>query len=128
MAAVLGNIGLPAVGGFTPLLLHVAGHDPLPEDQPTFLAGYDATAADVFVLSAVSGLDGYDSRPELDEGRLEVWLLDNLDLYLRRGRRSTTSGPSCIPMSGRWSRAAPRCSAGARGVRRSRSAWIPATC
>jgi inosose dehydratase len=31
MARVLSEHGLQAVGGFTPLLLHLAGHDPLPE-------------------------------------------------------------------------------------------------
>ena len=31
MATVLAKHGLQAVGGFTPLLLHVPGHDPVPE-------------------------------------------------------------------------------------------------
>ena len=30
MASVLSEHGLQAVGGFTPLLLHVPGHDPVP--------------------------------------------------------------------------------------------------
>jgi inosose dehydratase len=77
MASVLDNHHLTAVGGFTPVLMHVADHDPLPEIN-RILASYDATAADVLVLSAVSGMDGYDSRPELDN---DGWkrLLDNLD-------------------------------------------------
>jgi len=77
MAAVLERHHLTAVGGFTPVLMHQAGHDPLPEISRV-LTGYDATHAEVLVLSAVSGLDGYDTRPILDE---EGWrrLLDNLD-------------------------------------------------
>jgi inosose dehydratase len=77
MAAVLDSHHLTAVGGFTPVLMHQAGHDPLPEIN-RILTGYDATHAEVLVLSAVSGLDGYDTRPTLDE---DGWkrLLDNLD-------------------------------------------------
>jgi inosose dehydratase len=77
MAKVLGAHHLTAVGGFTPVLMHQAAHDPLPEIN-RILAGYDATHAAVLVLSAVSGLDGYDTRPTLDE---DGWkrLLDNLD-------------------------------------------------
>src|SRR6478752_3856740 len=77
MAAVLERHHLTAVGGFTPVLMHQAGHDPLPEVS-RILTGYDATHAEVLVLSAVSGLDGYDTRPILDE---DGWrrLLDNLD-------------------------------------------------
>lgn len=77
MATVLETHHLTAVGGFTPVLMHQAGHDPLPEIN-RILTGYDATHAEVLVLSAVSGLDGYDTRPVLDE---DGWkrLLDNLD-------------------------------------------------
>ena len=77
MAKVLDAHQLTAVGGFSPLLMHQATHDPLPEIN-RILAGYDATHAEVLVLSAVSGLDGYDTRPILDE---DGWkrLLDNLD-------------------------------------------------
>ena len=77
MATVLDTHHLAAVGGFTPVLMHQAGHDPLPEID-RILTGYDATHAEVLVLSAVSGLDGYDTRPILDE---DGWkrLLDNLD-------------------------------------------------
>jgi inosose dehydratase len=77
MTTVLDTHHLAAVGGFTPVLMHQARHDPLPEiDQ--ILTGYDATHAEVLVLSAVSGLDGYDTRPILDD---DGWkrLLDNLD-------------------------------------------------
>jgi len=77
MARVLEDHRLRAVGGFTPLLLHVAGHDPLPEVD-RLLDGYAASGAGVLVLSAVTGLDGYDTRPELDEDGWRV-LLANLD-------------------------------------------------
>jgi inosose dehydratase len=77
MATVLTAHRLTAVGGFTPVLMHQAGHDPLPEIN-RILTGYDATHAEVLVLSAVSGLAGYDTRPILDD---DGWgrLLDNLD-------------------------------------------------
>ena len=77
MTQVLDRHGLRAVGGFTPLLLHVAAHDPVSEVE-RLLQGYDATGADVLVLSAVTGADGYDSRPVLDDDGWMV-LLANLD-------------------------------------------------
>ncbi|GHA68407.1 inosose dehydratase [Streptomyces tauricus] len=77
MAQVLAHHDLRAVGGFTPLLLHVPGHDPLPEVD-TLLESYAASGADVLVLSAVTGQDGYDSRPELDADGWKL-LLSNLD-------------------------------------------------
>ena len=64
-AQVLRGHGLQALGGFTPLLLHVSEHDPVPEVE-TLLPAYAAAGADVMVLSAVTGLDGYDRRPALD--------------------------------------------------------------
>ena len=77
MATVLADYHLTAVGGFTPLLLHVPEHDPVPEVR-RLLTHYAATQAGTLVLSAVTGRDGYDSRPELDE---DGWhrLLENLD-------------------------------------------------
>jgi inosose dehydratase len=77
MAEVLSRHHLQAVGGFTPLLLHVAGHDPVPEVEK-LLQAYAATGSDVLVLSAVSGLDGYDTRPALDDAGWRT-LLTNLD-------------------------------------------------
>jgi inosose dehydratase len=77
MTDVLARHDLQAIGGFTPLLLHVPGQDPVP-DVEKLLQTYAATGSDVLVLSAVTGLDGYDERPELDA---EGWrtLLENLD-------------------------------------------------
>ena len=77
MAGVLSEHGLQAVGGFTPLLLHVAGHDPVPEVD-RILDGYVASGAQVLVLSAVTGSAGYDNRPQLDEAGWKR-LLSNLD-------------------------------------------------
>jgi inosose dehydratase len=76
-AQVLHGHGLHALGGFTPLLLHVPEHDPVPEVE-ALLPAYTAAGADVMVLSAVTGLDGYDRRPALDE---QGWsrLVRNLD-------------------------------------------------
>jgi sugar phosphate isomerase/epimerase len=77
MARVLDQHHLQAVGGFTPLLLHVAAHDPVPAVE-RLLQSYDATGAGVLVLSAATGTEGYDSRPVLDDDAWMV-LLTNLD-------------------------------------------------
>jgi inosose dehydratase len=86
MADTLSQHGLRAIGGFTPLVLHVPRHDPLPE-VARLLDGYAASGAKVLVLSADSGLTGYDTRPELDD---DGWatLLANLDrvAHLAAGR------------------------------------------
>lgn len=90
MATLLDRHHLTGVGGFTPVLMHQGGYDPVPEIE-RILQAYDSTGADVLVLSAVSGLDGYDSRPELDS---DGWnrLLNNLDriyaLATERGVRA----------------------------------------
>lgn len=90
MAQVLAHHDLQAIGGFTPLLLHVPGHDPVPEVEQ-LLENYAASNADVLVLSAVTGQDGYDSRPELDADGWKL-LLSNLDrltsLAAERGVRA----------------------------------------
>ena len=77
MAKVLAARHLTAVGGFTPVVLHEPGHDPAPAVD-RLLDGYDAAHADVLVLSAATGQDGYDTRPELDEAGWKT-LLGNLD-------------------------------------------------
>ncbi|NNN29198.1 TIM barrel protein [Streptomyces sp. S3(2020)] len=90
MAQVLAHHDLHAVGGFTPLLLHVPGHDPLAEVEQ-LLENYAAADAEVLVLSAITGQDGYDSRPELDADGWKL-LLSNLDrltsLAAERGVRA----------------------------------------
>jgi len=77
MTGVLSQYGLQAVGGFTPLLMHVKDYDPIPAVE-RILDGYAASGAKVLVLSADSGLTGYDARPELDDTGWET-LLTNLD-------------------------------------------------
>ena len=77
MAAVLAQHHLSAIGGFTPVVLHEPAHDARPE-VIRVLDGYRATGADVLVLSAATGLDGYDNRPVLDETGWAT-LLVNLD-------------------------------------------------
>jgi inosose dehydratase len=76
MARFLAVHHLTAVGGFTPVVLHEPGHDPAPEIE-RLLEGYDAAHAGTLVLSAATGRDGYDTRPDLEAG----WrtLLANLD-------------------------------------------------
>ncbi|GLW07392.1 inosose dehydratase [Microtetraspora sp. NBRC 13810] len=64
-AKLLGEYGLRAVGGFTPLLLHDKDHDPLPEARAT-LNGFRDGDVEVMVVAAATGADGYDMRPELD--------------------------------------------------------------
>lgn len=76
-AATLAEYRLEAVGGFTPTLLHVPDHDPVPGVE-ALLASYDAAHAGTLVLSADSGGSGYDSRPELDAAGWSL-LLGNLD-------------------------------------------------
>lgn len=77
LAGELSRYGLHAVGGFVPLVLHVPGHDPVPLVGPV-LDGYEASGATVLVLSATTGRDGYDTRPELDDDGWRT-LLANLE-------------------------------------------------
>ena len=77
LTAVLDRYELQAVGGFTPVLLHQAGHDPVP-GVDGLLDAYTAARAEVLVLAAVTGADGYDSRPQLDNDGWKT-LLHNLD-------------------------------------------------
>ena len=77
MAALLASRHLAAVGGFTPVVLHEPGHDPAPAIK-RLLDSYDAAHAGVLVLSAATGRDGYDTRPDLDEAGWQT-LLANLD-------------------------------------------------
>jgi inosose dehydratase len=82
--SVLRSKGLSAVGGFVPVVLHDPSHDPEPEIRAE-LEVFRAAGATTIVLSANTGVDGYDSRPELDD---EGWatLLGNLDLLERVAR------------------------------------------
>ena len=56
------SYGLGAVGGFLPVLLHDPDHDPLPEVE-RFIDACLATGAEVVVLAAFTGVEGYDDAP-----------------------------------------------------------------
>ncbi len=77
LAATLEEVGLESVGGFAPVLLHDADHDPVPTIAP-LLDAFVASRAEVIVLAAVTGSEGYDSRPVLDDAQWNT-LLRNLD-------------------------------------------------
>jgi inosose dehydratase len=64
---LLASYGLSAVGGFVTLVLHDPAVDPLPEAKRA-LDRMAAAGADVMVVAAVSGQDGYDHALELDAG------------------------------------------------------------
>ena len=70
-AKVLNDLDMHATGGFFPVLLHDASHDPLPIVQKE-LESYVATGATTLVLAADSGKAGYDEkRAELSD---EQWV------------------------------------------------------
>jgi inosose dehydratase len=77
LTALLDSVGLSCVGTFVPVLLHDTGHDPL-ADIAAPLEALVACGANVLVLAAATGTDGYDSRPALDDDQW-VTLLGNLD-------------------------------------------------
>jgi inosose dehydratase len=77
LAGLLAHHHLSAVGGFTPFVLHRDDVDPLIELH-RLLPGFVAARAGVMVLSADTGLVGYDSRPVLDAAGWDR-LLRNLD-------------------------------------------------
>lgn len=74
---VLSEYGMQAVGGFFPSVMFRADEDPLPAIEKE-LEAYVAAGATVLVLSADTGQEGYDDRPELTEAEWDT-LLTNLD-------------------------------------------------
>ena len=87
--ALLGRVGLRAVGGFVPVVLFDE-HDPVPELE-AWLDDALVVGADVLVLAAATGLDGYDTRPELDDDQWRT-LLSNLDrIAARAAERGVTA-------------------------------------
>jgi inosose dehydratase len=76
-AKKLAELGLRAVGGFVPVVLHDPAHDPAPEVERA-LEGFIAAGAGTLVLAAATGQDGYDARPVLDETGWST-LIANLD-------------------------------------------------
>ncbi|MGB3482879.1 MAG: sugar phosphate isomerase/epimerase [Mycobacterium sp.] len=77
LTTLLDTIGLSCVGGFVPVVLHDPAHDPA-DDLAAPLESLVAAKADVVVLAAATGADGYDTRPDLDEAQWNT-LLANLD-------------------------------------------------
>lgn len=77
LTEVIDAHGLSCVGGFVPVVLHDANHDPA-RDLAGPLASLRAAGAGVVVLAAATGSDGYDSRPDLDADQWAT-LLANLD-------------------------------------------------
>ncbi|KAA0103774.1 sugar phosphate isomerase/epimerase [Mycolicibacterium sp. P1-5] len=89
LAATLSRHGLSCVGSFAPVVLHDAGHDPVP-DVTGVLESLVASSGrqersdsgngprSMLVLAAATGTDGYDSRPDLDDAQWST-LLTNLD-------------------------------------------------
>lgn len=77
LTAMLTSNGLHCVGMFVPVILHNADHDPL-ADIAGPLDALIACGADVLVLAAATGTDGYDSRPALDDSQWRT-LISNLD-------------------------------------------------
>ncbi|TCC54932.1 inosose dehydratase [Kribbella pittospori] len=76
-AKTLADVGLRAVGGFVPVVLHDPSYDPALE-VTLALDGFVAAGAGTLVLAAATGQEGYDDRPVLDD---DGWgtLLANLD-------------------------------------------------
>jgi len=93
-AEALAGMGLRAVGGFVPVVLHDPLHDPLPAVELA-LKGLTAAGAGTLVLAAVSGADGYDVSPVLDEAGWQVLLthLDKIALLARHSAITATLHP-----------------------------------
>ncbi len=77
LKSVLRAHGLECVGGFVPVVLHDADHDPA-VDLAGPLEALHAAGAGMVVLAAATGTEGYDSRPVLDDNQWAT-LLSNLD-------------------------------------------------
>jgi inosose dehydratase len=74
---VLSKHNLTAVGGFVPVVLHQAAHNPEPEIRAE-LEAFKAAGAEVMVLAASTGDDDYNSRTDLTDAEWAE-LLKNLD-------------------------------------------------
>jgi inosose dehydratase len=81
-AELLAGYDLKAVGQFVPVVLHDADHDPMPTVDEA-ITGLLAAHANVVVIAASTGVDGYDSRPVLDDAQWAT-LLTNLDRIKER--------------------------------------------
>ncbi|WP_394824261.1 TIM barrel protein [Pendulispora albinea] len=81
-ATVLASYGLAAVGGFVPAVVHDPAQDPTSVVDRA-LDGFVAAGANVLVLAAVTGREGYDERAALDD-RAWKTLFANLDRLSER--------------------------------------------
>lgn len=84
-AEVLAKLGMTAIGGFFPVLLHDPSIDPMPKVEAE-LDAYIAAGADVLVIAAEQPGGNYDhKRPELDEASWTLLLnnLKRIDEYAR---------------------------------------------
>ncbi|MEU7628914.1 TIM barrel protein [Nocardia sp. NPDC049220] len=63
---LLETFGIAPVGGFLALVLHRDRHDAIAQAKDS-AALLSATGAEVLVLAAATGLDGYDARPHLSD-------------------------------------------------------------
>ena len=84
-AEVLAKLGMTAIGGFFPVLLHDASVNPLPKVEAE-LDAYQAAGANVLVIAAEQPGGNYDhKRPELDEASWTLLLsnLKRIDEYAR---------------------------------------------
>lgn len=91
-ARILDRYGLRAIGGFHPAVLHDPAQDPLPSVNRA-LEAYAACGATVLVLAAVTGWQGYDKPPVLDEKEWSA-LLSNLDRV--QAAASAVSVTACL--------------------------------
>lgn len=89
-SALLEQLSLRAIGGFLPVVLYDEARDPLPEVD-AFVDDALATGADVVVLAAVTGHEGYDAKPVLTDEQWATLLanLDGLDAHV--GARGMTA-------------------------------------
>ncbi|MGY2872878.1 inosose dehydratase [Marmoricola sp. URHA0025 HA25] len=78
LATELNARGLQAIGAFAPIVLHDPTSDVVADALP-YLERLRACSADTLVVAAASGVDGYDSRPHLDDEQWDL-LLSNLEL------------------------------------------------
>jgi len=76
--------GLEGLGAFVPVMLFRKDHDPLPEIE-AILDIYVKSGASTIILAAISGGQGYDDRPHLDDGDWEL-LFANLARICRAAR------------------------------------------
>jgi len=75
-AEKLKNLGMQAIGGFFPVVLHDPEYDPLPK-VVSELDAYQASGADVLVIAAEQLGGSYDhKRPEISESAWQVLLLN----------------------------------------------------